>query len=473
MAIQNNPNLYTAGNVVFDSRPATMFYLQSMAHKRAKEEAMDNYFRDLGKNLTPKGMSPDDVPEFISKSNAYKQFAIENRDALRNPSRDNGQALMQANSLYNDALEHSARSIGKVQNISKIPNLNPDERERLMEHGWNAMQQATLPVSDPNYRPFSPSDINYNPAQYTGKDEADFISNITKNRIPYEEKTFGETNPKTFLRKETTRKVYTPEAFKGIAEDAAKEYNSNASFKQEFDKLFNGSFNEKTGQIEISPEYNEAFKQVYGKDIHHPQELAAGYFLNKIQKESIKTEDVEDKFAQAKYMEDKRQAGRVALFNKKKDAAKLLRKGDSGWVNPYIEGVIQDAESRLPGEQGQSLYKESPLINDPLISKALIRNGVEPDVIRYKDGKLEPIYYQRYLQDDQSNKGAYAKGDIIKDAKGNPQIIETLSKPISIQQAKALLLNVAPNTKLDAMEMGMIFGEDEGGGGDELGFEWK
>ena len=64
-------NPWSAGAVVFDQRPFLAFYERQAARQQAKEDALDNYFRDLGKNVTSAGMRSQDVPVLLQKNKEW------------------------------------------------------------------------------------------------------------------------------------------------------------------------------------------------------------------------------------------------------------------------------------------------------------------------------------------------------------------------------------------------------------------
>src|SRR5690606_2592588 len=96
--------LYSEGAVVFDTQPFANLYNQFIARKQAKDEALDNYFRDFGKNITPAGMRNQDIPVLTSKNNEWRQFYQQNKNAIMNPRLDGGKAYSEYMSRYQDQL---------------------------------------------------------------------------------------------------------------------------------------------------------------------------------------------------------------------------------------------------------------------------------------------------------------------------------------------------------------------------------
>lgn len=471
MAIHNPAGLYSGGDVQVDSSPATNFYLQSRMKERAKADAFNSYINDLAKTLTPTGMAANDVNDFLAKKNAWQQDWVDNKKILSNPRDPNyGEALTRNKFLYNDALGHSAKSIDKVKNIGQIPNLNPEQRERLIKHSFEDMSSASLPLTDPNYKPFNQSMLEYNPKEFTLDDEAQLVTNLTKNKAREEQKIFGATNPKTYLRDVTTTGVYKPEDLQGMATQAASEYTSNKSYQHKIDKLFDDSYNPETGQVELPKAYNDVFKKVFNKDIHVPQELAAAYALNAIQQQQTKKEQAVDTFAQAKALEGIKQANRVDLLKKRQQLKDMSVKDQDVWSQQYLDAGVNEALANS-GDSRTDFFAKPAIITDPLLSKAFEREGKEPDRIIFSEGQYKPIYYERQYKTGalvRKNK----KGEDVTDKpdeQGDPVILERFSQPISKKQAQVLLLKVAPSSKQFVNEVtDDTPAEDDGG----LGFQW-
>jgi hypothetical protein len=71
-----SPQVYSAEAVVFDTKPL-FDYAQRLDERRAKralaeQEAVDNYLKDINKNLTPTGMRAQDVPKFLEMQKEFR-----------------------------------------------------------------------------------------------------------------------------------------------------------------------------------------------------------------------------------------------------------------------------------------------------------------------------------------------------------------------------------------------------------------
>src|SRR5690606_1707117 len=130
MPLINNPNIYTGGAVVLDSRPHTQLYINLMQREQAKNEAFDNYLRNLNKSINPAGLRNQERPIFEKKLKEWQQFGMNNRDRLRNPRTDGGAASMEFQTRYQDLLnlinESKAEEEKKKQLVEIM--VDPDKR---------------------------------------------------------------------------------------------------------------------------------------------------------------------------------------------------------------------------------------------------------------------------------------------------------------------------------------------------------
>lgn len=82
MALVNNPNVYTGGNVVFDNSRGLDLMAKLQAQERAKLDAVDEYVRGLNTKITPKGMRRVDEPVFNEKYKAWVELGKDRKKLL-------------------------------------------------------------------------------------------------------------------------------------------------------------------------------------------------------------------------------------------------------------------------------------------------------------------------------------------------------------------------------------------------------
>jgi len=129
MAIQNHPDLYTAGAVRFDATPSVNLYGQLMAKKQAKMEALDEYDRQRINSINPQGVRDVDRQRFDQRINDIKGYYNTNKDKIR-----------RGNSAEAYEYEKMFRDVNQFVNQSKERTAKQDAamklyQERLKQDG--------------------------------------------------------------------------------------------------------------------------------------------------------------------------------------------------------------------------------------------------------------------------------------------------------------------------------------------------
>lgn len=287
MALSNPNNLYSGGAVIFDSRPFTNFYLQSMARKRAREDAVDNYYRDLGKSLTPTGMAANDVNDFVSKKNQWQQDAIQNRRVLSNPKDPAyAEAISRNNYLYNDALEHAETSKSKVKDLFQGRTLiKPDHP--FTESSVAALHDAGLPITQ-GYKNLDFSSLAYDEKPFEIADQQKYYKNALTgiNLGSFVDKI--DVNAKTHGKTVTTSFKYEPQALESLYDRAYTDLRSS----QTLQKFVHNNLNNEFTYNALNPTFKEAFK----RDIQSDEDFLAASLLTHAKTEY--TKEIEQGFNQ-------------------------------------------------------------------------------------------------------------------------------------------------------------------------------
>ncbi len=280
MAIHNPSSLYSGGVVTVNSQPATQFYLQSIAKKRAKDEALDNYYRDFNKSLNTAGMRNQDIEGWMGKVNDWRGFYQQNREAIKNPRLDNGKAQSEYMSRYQDALSDVQRSKNRADLSAKyvLPIItNPDKRTRLTDNSLGTIASHDKSIYDPEGKDLDPTTFDFD-AKPFGLDEQKKLSSFLTQGVKMDEMIEKiTTDPKTQSKKISYEYKLNPAALQTVGARAANTYESDDRFQAHIDQLAENP--------EIFNQLNEVFKGVYGKDIVSNKDFAAAYGLNQVQKE--------------------------------------------------------------------------------------------------------------------------------------------------------------------------------------------
>lgn len=445
MALQNNPNLYTGGNVVLNQLPHTELYAQLMARKQARNDAFDQYLQNLNKNVNPAGMRNQEAQVFNDKLNQWQQFGMQHRDEIQN--RKNG-ADIQFQRGYQDLQNLIARSktveAGKKPLIPML--IDPDKRDRLGDGVIEDIHAQDQPlyvkdkngqwVDNPDFKPLDYNNLNFNPKPFDQDKYIKGFSDLKRMQMP----PVVTLDPTTKTQTETTRSVFDPEAKNIIALRAAHQVATD----KDFEKNIIGKLN--------PADYNDFYKQNYGHDIQTPADLAAAYTLKNLQQNVVTSKVAPDTFDRQKEMENIRYNNALKLTNYRH----ALSEGDKDkaglWIDDYLNGLVNSAtnEGEYKNAAGQTVReKDIPL--DATLSKALTKNGKAPDALRVTaDGQFRPIYFEK--GNDKQDLETYGKS-IGKN--GSFVVDKILSVPISSDQLKLALGKTAGGVKQTNKEMSM------------------
>lgn len=414
MAVRNPEALYSGNANVFNFTPIIQYHQRQEAIKRAKEEAIDNYYRDQTKNLTPAGMRAVDIPDFIEKKNRWQNFVTQNKNFLRNPSLDKGNAAREANYLFNDVLGHSAMSVDAGKDIHEINKLrtNPQLVDLLdNDEISKGIEQSSLPVTNANYKPFNASNVQIDAKPFNTNDYLKHVTNGIKMGDLIEN---VETDPRTLQKTTTIKSTYD--------KDALENLNSRAQATYLADRKARNFVKEIEANPQLHNRLNDVFKSTYGVDIQDPSELLTAWTINSTQTQRNNQKISEDRAAQ----EDLKQKNKMALEGYKQrgrlNLAKIRQKfkQENLETQGYItEGYLKDLKDK---------QDEGVLPNTTELLKMGARQGtdgkmIQPDnVFINSNGDVKFIFNHR-----DSN------GKLIKD---DNNIVETTTEIMPRQAVK-------------------------------------
>ena len=175
-------NPYAGGNVPLDfSSKPTEIVISNIQRQQAQADATQKYFRDYEKSLNPAGLSAEDVKEFNKQLDEVRKYGMKNMQNINNPQTDGYDAY----STHERGLKNlqSFVDLGKQKTANlKATNDFIEQIKRSGKHFgppfMDMYKAATLPVNDPNYKPFNPALIDvYDPFDLT-KESKDVFNKV-------------------------------------------------------------------------------------------------------------------------------------------------------------------------------------------------------------------------------------------------------------------------------------------------------
>lgn len=167
MALVNNPNVYTGGNVVFDNSRGLDLMAKLQAQERAKLDAVDEYVRGLNTKITPKGMRRVDEPVFNEKYKAWVELG-KDRKKLLDPN-VRAQFDIAGQELLNFVEESKATEERKKPFVELL--VDPNKAKQLRPEVFGMVQKHDQPL-------------------YIKDEQGNFVKNPQRADIDYTSKLF-------------------------------------------------------------------------------------------------------------------------------------------------------------------------------------------------------------------------------------------------------------------------------------------
>lgn len=266
----NNP--YAGGAVVLDSSPYTNLFIKKIQEEKAKEEAFDKYFQDFGKSINSAGMRQQDTPEFINLMNNNKQFYLQNKAAIKNPSLDNGRALSQYQSGVQEASSYVNNSKQIAQKEDLINKTIIDARKKglpITSGVIDKLQFIRQPLNSPNWKDVNVEDLEFEKPFDAVKFSKDMLGGVL-----FDDKVLGspKIDPTKKTKITTYQKEINKESLPSIRERGQYAYNENPSVMEQVDIIMQDE--DKLKKL------NEVFRQKYNEDIQSGGDIAAAIALS-------------------------------------------------------------------------------------------------------------------------------------------------------------------------------------------------
>jgi hypothetical protein len=272
-------NPYFKGVNIDTSKPVNLA-IQLEQKNQAKREALDKYFMDYEKSINPAGMRSQDQDIVLKKLNDNKQYYLQNRDKILNPTRYGADAQSQYMAGFKDILA----DISKSKKASAEDKVLQNTYSRIKTQGleipdgfMDAVQTSQKPIYA-GYKPVDLFQFDFN-KKY---DEADFTKNVwggvtlpTKEvptRLPNGQLQYTKTS---FL---------TPDIAQTVALNAINEYRNKPSSTKNFNNLMKDAniFSAAEREFGETFKYTDTkTKTVVRPKIETPEQFVTGYALLK------------------------------------------------------------------------------------------------------------------------------------------------------------------------------------------------
>src|SRR6266536_1454194 len=226
-------NPWAAGAVVLNQQPFMAFYERQMAKEQAKNDALENYFKDLNKNITSAGMRSQDVPSLLQKNKQWQDHYIQNKDAILHPQKDNGAAYSKYMSGYQDQLAVTNESKGAQKNAEELGKLKFNKDFSYVFDDpeiTKSIESDALPIGDPNRKALDINSIAKPPKPKDMKDREAF-SKYAVGELKPDEIRGTPINIGNFQTQTPVTNQYSDQNKKTIGQRAADVYDTDRNWR--------------------------------------------------------------------------------------------------------------------------------------------------------------------------------------------------------------------------------------------------
>lgn len=459
MSLINPANLYNGGAVVFNQSPHTALLMNLMAKKQAEEQALEKYYRDFDKQITPEGMDNRYVAKLKQNEAERSKFFKQNRAKLLNPKLDvDGSAQTGFNQLFQGSLGivNEGKEVAKKHEKHTDMGLRLAQSDMLPGGYWDAMQNAyNLKLDDQNYRPFDENIFQEAMKPYDATKHLASFDGIKRAKL----ESLGALDTKTFNRDKTTTEYYDQTAKNLIGDIAAGDYKSKPAFRKHINELVKDEA--------LFKKMNEVSKKEFGHeiDIAHPEQFAAAYILHQKQPSIVTTTKEFDKkakddydFAQAIAQQNRgfAHAEKMALLNDRLAKGRMAMRaakteaGQRSVLEGFVNEQFDDGKPTAVTVNGEKYDGREVKVPKSVSDKFIVDKG-------YSSEKSPATWIM--TNDKKYLIPVFKTGEHTKPG-GNPLIDREKSKPILMSEYRSLLGNSLLSKKDAADEYEEYFNED-------------
>lgn len=443
MALHNPSGLYQ-GQAPLNPLPYVNIALQARARKQAREEAIDKYYQNLPNTINDKGVRDQEIEGLNTMKNDIYSFAQQNKEALRNPKKDNGAAQFTLQKKFRDASAYAQESKNRTATAVKLSQLRGNPKYDYIFRDPKIIDKIAAheaPIGTEGAEGINFDQLTLPPPPF---DANKYLTGIKIKPNPTEPE-YKDIPGDKLNRLEITGKKFSPEDLNSLHIQAQTELENNPSFEKQIKE--NVEANPK-----IAAQMADIFQKHYGHPVETEGDLAAAYTLSMLdltptQKTVPNTTAIKDRaLRDAKIMEDYRQGNRLQLLGKREEAKAAGEKANDLWIDAYLDKIKGEAQT---GKEWTYKFTDGKQVDgytvplDPVLSKAIGFDDKNKGVLMLtKDGKYIPVFYKtdENYNPIQGKDGKYAvdntrtnilSQDAIKLALGGKAGVKQLNKEMT------------------------------------------
>jgi hypothetical protein len=300
MATINPPNLYTAGNVVFNTQPSTNFAIQLLQQKKAKDEALEQYYQKLPQTINEAGMRDNERPKFMQHIGDLQTYWRDNREAIKNPRKDGGAAQYNYEKKFREIRELVDASKQLAKDDLELGKQWRDPNKRYIFRNDKIVDRISkhnIPYGDPGHERLDLYSITQPPKPRTVADWQQLNKTLTDGLQIGETPTGKVEDLGNFKKRTHILKQHSPQNLKTIGEKAISMYETDYDWQGEAD----AQYEEALKNPKALEPYNQVFEQVMQRPIKNAGDLFAAQRIVEQSKAVIDFKDEVDRKAEMDY----------------------------------------------------------------------------------------------------------------------------------------------------------------------------
>lgn len=422
-----NPSVYSGGAVPVDLRPFDAYYMRQIAQRQARDQTLEQYYRDQSKALTPTGMRAKDIEGgWAQKADDWQKFGIENKKFLLNPKLDGYKSVNEFNRRRNELQTDIARSKEAGEHEKTLFQLRESGKWNPTNEDMDIAHDNSLPIYDKSRKNLGIDGLSINtPALDMDKFRKSAIGSRSRGTASIGEPIYdSKTGEKVYKTEDT----FNPSDIKSVADQVPAMIQNDRSANIQFGHALESN---------MLPELQKAYSSIYpnGGLVDTPAKAAQAHMIMEMSSPTNITEKREKWEDPEKKMRDAKELARLnssLRMNEAKYKQDLKAKVDeAGGANSYMDTMLNDATpSHIKKDTGE-IVEIFDIKSSPADRKMFSVNKMNGDkkvtidparLILSKDKKyITPIFYQG------------------EEVDGNRAIDKDLSQPVLVEQYAARL----------------------------------
>jgi hypothetical protein len=273
MAIRNPPDLYNGAAVVFNGMPYLQFELRKEAEKKAKNEALDEYYQKLPSTINDAGVRDEErVVITQQKLPELQRHWLENKDKIKNPKLDGGVSQLKHEKMFRDIQDITERSKSAAKTQLELGKMRFDPKMSYVfddDEVMDEIRRHQLPLTDPEHRTIDLLKLTSPAAPF---EQSGYLKQFDK--LPMKPLAPEVVKNKDFTQTITQKYAYDTQGLDAIQNMAATQFKNDKSFRSFVKKELDNP--------ETLKELQQIFQEKFKRPLQSYEDMATAYTIKSL-----------------------------------------------------------------------------------------------------------------------------------------------------------------------------------------------